>query len=67
MYGFVESYNISVACAILVYTMTQQIKNSFLNWQLQPDEKEEILFRWLQKEIHYWEEIVKIFNDKNKN
>lgn len=51
MYGFVESYNISVACAISVYTIGQKIRNSNINWKLSEIEKKEILLDWLKKEI----------------
>lgn len=53
MYGFVESYNISVACAISVYTIVQKIRNSNINWKLSEVEKKEILLKWLEKEIPY--------------
>lgn len=55
MYGFVESYNISVACAISVFTLTQKLKHSSLQWQLSPEEQKEILKEWIKKDFPHLE------------
>lgn len=53
MYGFIESYNISVSCAIAVYTLVSKIRKSNLLWYLSEIEKQEILYRWLLREFPY--------------
>jgi len=59
MYGFVESYNISVACAITVYTLTQKLRRTNIEWGLSSQEKEMILFDWLKKDLPGYELILK--------
>ena len=39
MYGFTESYNVSVAVALTLQQFTNQLKKSKVNWQLCQDEK----------------------------
>ncbi len=55
MYGFVESYNISVSCAIAVYSLRHKIMNSNLSWWLSETEKKEILYKWLSKEFPFFD------------
>ena len=49
MWGFTESYNLSVSAAICVYTLAQRIRNSGVAWQLSPDEQAELRLRWYRK------------------
>lgn len=51
MYGFVESYNISVSCAVILHHLTYRLRESSLNWQLEMDQKDEILLDWLKKSL----------------
>ena len=62
MYGFTESYNISVAVALTLQQLTNQIRKSKLNWQLCQNEKNEILEDWLKKSIKSSEMLEKQFN-----
>ena len=48
IYGFVESFNISVAAAIILHHTTLALRSSRLAWQLSDSEKEEILLAWLR-------------------
>ena len=38
MYGFTESFNISVSAAILIHTLTERLHKSSVRWQLTDDE-----------------------------
>lgn len=49
MYGFTESYNISVAASIIAYELVQRLRASEIEWQLNEDEKNEIRLRWMKK------------------
>ncbi|HAA00877.1 MAG TPA: rRNA methyltransferase [Flavobacteriales bacterium] len=49
MYGFTESYNISVAASIIAYELVQRLHASEIEWQLNEDEKNEIRLRWMKK------------------
>jgi len=62
MYGFTESYNISVAVALTLQQLTNKIRKSKLNWQLCQNEKNEILEDWLKKSIKSSEMLEKQFN-----
>ncbi len=62
MYGFTESYNISVAVALTLQQLTNQIRKSKLNWQLCQNEKNEIVEDWLKKSIKSSEMLEKQFN-----
>lgn len=51
MYGFTESYNISVAASIIAYQLVQRLHQSSVQWQLDEEEKNEIRLRWMKKVI----------------
>lgn len=51
MYGFTESFNISVSVAITLHQLIHNLRNSNINWKLSEDEKEQILFQWLKSSI----------------
>lgn len=67
MYGFTESYNISVSAAISLYHISTQLKNSNIHWQLTKEEKDELLLEWLKKSIKKSDLIVNDFLSKSKN
>lgn len=47
MYGFAESYNISVCAALILYDATERMrKTPTLNWQLSPEEMLDIRLEW---------------------
>lgn len=48
IYGFVESFNISVAAAVVLHHTTLALRNSDLDWRLSDAEKEEILLEWIR-------------------
>lgn len=49
MWGFTESYNLSVSAAIAVYTLMQRIRSEKYNWQLSAEETEELRLQWYRK------------------
>lgn len=51
MYGFTESYNISVSAALILFTLTNRLRKSDFNWQLSENEKTEILLEWSRRSI----------------
>jgi len=65
MYGFTESFNISVSAAISLYSLTEKLRNSDVNWQLQEDEILDIKLDWVRNVIKYSELIERDFL-KNK-
>lgn len=53
MYGFTESFNISVSAALLVYTLTHRLHDLHdVHWHLPEDEKEEIRLEWARRTLN---------------
>lgn len=65
MYGFTESLNISVAVAIILQHVTNKLKVSDADWQLQSSEKREIYERWVRKTIKNVDMIVDHYLERN--
>ena len=56
MFGFTESYNISVSAALMMYTLTQRLHNSNIDWHLTEEEKDELRLDWSKKSIRrFWD------------
>lgn len=51
MYGFTESYNISVSAAMILNNITERIRKSEIKYQLSEEEKAPILLNWLRNTI----------------
>ena len=65
MYGFTTSYNISVSVAIMLYQLVHQLHNSEFSWQLTPEQKTDLLLKWLVRDINNSELIIeKFFSEK---
>jgi len=58
MYGFTESYNISVSAAIIMYTLTEKIRQSGIPFLFTETEKNECLFSWLMASVKDAESIL---------
>jgi len=61
MYGMVESLNISVCAAILLYMLSQRVHTSVDNWQLPEAEQKRILFQWMLESVKDSKNIMKRF------
>ena len=64
MYGFTESYNISVSAALSMFTLTERLRKSNLPWQLSDDEQLDILLEWARRSVKSSEKIEKVFLEK---
>jgi tRNA (guanosine-2'-O-)-methyltransferase len=51
MYGFVESFNISVSCALSLHNLSHRLRNSSIKWDLNEKEKEGVLLEWMRNSI----------------
>lgn len=51
MYGFSESFNISVSVAITLYDLINRMRNMDLNWHLKESEQNMIILEWLKRSI----------------
>ncbi len=65
MYGFSESLNLSVCAAITTQHLSNELRNSDINWQLTEDERDELYLEWLLKSIKKSELLLEEFNKRN--
>jgi len=63
MYGFSESFNISVSVALTLYDLTSRLRKLNLNWQLNEKEKFDLLLEWVKKSIRRSDLIEQKFNE----
>ncbi len=63
MYGFTESFNISVSAAICMYDLTTRMKkeNSNIDWRLPEERRNDLLLTWLQSSIKAGEQLTAKF------
>jgi len=67
MYGFTESFNISVSAALILYRLVHNLHGLDLTWQLSHSEKDELILNWMRKSIQDSELLEKRFNFKNQS
>ncbi len=63
MYGFSESYNISVSAAITLFTIMEKLRKSTLPWQLSDSEIIELRLQWATKSVKKSDLIIEKFLD----
>lgn len=51
MFGFTESFNISVSAALILYNLSQRLRHSDIDWHLTESEKTDILLEWVRNSI----------------
>ncbi len=61
MYGFTESYNVSVSVALTMANVNERLRKSILNWTLSEDEKLTLQLDWLKKSIKESDRILNRF------
>ncbi len=64
MYGFTESFNISVCAALCMYELSTKIRKEVPNYHLSDLEKEDIYIEWLKASVKKNDLIIKEFDDK---
>ena len=68
MYGFTESFNISVSAAIILFYLTEKMRKMEISWSLSETEKLTTMIEWAKQVIHKSDLIVEDFDKKyNKN
>lgn len=64
MYGFTESFNISVSAALILNTMRERIMNESIHWKLSPAQLVELKIEWCINILNRGEEVYhKVLND----
>ena len=58
MYGFTESFNLSVSVAICLYKLTSNLYKSNLNWGLTEETKIDLRLAWYKKIVRRAESLI---------
>ena len=66
MYGFTESFNISVSAALILQSVVNKLHVSDINWHLSTEEKNRIKLDWIRKSIKKVDLIEKKYLEKKK-
>jgi tRNA (guanosine-2'-O-)-methyltransferase len=61
MYGFTESFNISVSAAICLHHLTHRMRQSDIEWQLSKEEQLELNLHWVKNALKDPEGLEKRF------
>ncbi len=67
MFGFTQSFNISVSAAMILQSLTSRIRKSEVDWNLSQKEKESIKIEWLKTTIPKVDLIIDRFNKEIRN
>ena len=59
MCGMVESLNVSASAAILIYMLSERIRQTVDGWQLSDDEQLKLLTRWTMSSVRDYEGILR--------
>lgn len=51
MYGFTESFNISVCAALCLFNLSERLRKSEIDWQLREEEKIDVMLNWVRQVI----------------
>lgn len=61
MYGFTESFNISVSVAICLQTLIPKLHSSKVRWELEEERYDELYLYWLRNSIRHVEKLERHF------
>ena len=67
MYGFTESYNISVSAALILYNLMDRLRQSDIDWRFSPKEIREIKLEWARRTISRSDVIERQFLKRYKS
>ena len=66
MYGFTESYNISVSMALTMMNVTERMRHSDINWRLPKDELSALQLEWIKKSLKVPEGILSRYESEKR-
>jgi tRNA (guanosine-2'-O-)-methyltransferase len=64
MYGFTESFNISVSAALVLNHLATDLRRSEVNWQLSEMEKMNLKLEWLKKSVRSGDKMLEKYLNK---
>lgn len=66
MYGFTESFNISVSAALCLHHLSLKLRQSEVNFKLNEDEKDEMILQWLKHTVKKSDLIISEYLEKHQ-
>ena len=66
MYGFTESFNVSVCAALCMYELTKRIRQEVKGHHLGEEEKTAVYLEWLKTSVDHSEGLIKNFLNQKK-
>lgn len=63
MYGFTESFNISVSAALVLHSITERLRKTIIDYNLTTDERACVKLKWLRNTIKKVELLEEKFNE----
>jgi tRNA (guanosine-2'-O-)-methyltransferase len=66
MYGFTESFNISVSAALCLSEISKRVRESDIDWKLSEEEKNDVLIKWYKHSIKHGKILAKEFKKNFK-
>lgn len=67
MFGFTQSFNVSVSVALCLYDTVMRLHNSSINWQLNETQKIDTLLLWARKVLRNADALEKTFFDQQSS
>lgn len=67
MYGFTESFNVSVCAALCMYELTTRIRKQVPDYLIDDEQRKEIYFNWLRSSIDNGDALIADYLKKKKN
>jgi tRNA (guanosine-2'-O-)-methyltransferase len=66
MYGFTESFNISVSAALCLYELTAKLRNLNIDWHLSPQIRTDLLAQWMKLSARSAEGLIREYEKRGK-
>jgi tRNA (guanosine-2'-O-)-methyltransferase len=66
MYGFTESYNVSVSAALCLYELSGRMRKELPNYHIREEERTDVYLQWLTGSIESGELLVKEWKKKKE-
>ncbi|MEE2657597.1 MAG: RNA methyltransferase [Candidatus Latescibacterota bacterium] len=66
MFGFTESFNISVSAALVLRELTRRLRRSDVDWRLTESERQELRLRWLRQSVNKSQDLIERFLDSQE-
>jgi len=67
MFGFAESFNISVSCALTLHHLVHALRATGIDWHITDEEQEVLLLQWLRNSIKNCATIEKKFYEEESD